>query len=219
MFDRLAEIRVPKERREAIEAILDGPHFLSDVLDIRSGALQTEVREVLCGIKRTGRVAEFRYDLMSPRRYRLRTVDGQPLGPWRTGLVEGTSVELDYRERLGLSLDRTIDLGAVIECDAHLGLTLLDRAGWGIVVPRHYRRNAAVMGVTDARGKPVGPYDRWRVVEVGSAYEQRAREAGDLVEPLPVDGDADEQDERDGRPKRGRPRKDAQPRSDAATEA
>ncbi len=181
----LAAHRVQHDRRAAIESILAAPHHLTDVLTIADLGLQTEVREVLTGVRRVGRRPEFRHGLMSRGTYRMRTVDGRPFGGLKIEPVEGNARQLRRLSMMGQPLARTMDLGAEFDVDAFVGLMLLSQHGYGLTRPRYWRRNAEASGEKDSAGRPVLRVDRWRAVEVGSVMDAMARRNGDIVDAAP----------------------------------
>lgn len=179
----LLAMRAPREKREAIEAIIAREHTLTDVLLIADRGLQTEVREALTGVRRSGRTVVYDMASRSIRMYRLRTVDGKPFGPLKVRPREGTARELRRLSMMGQSLAETRDFGADFEVPADVGLMMLSQWGYGLTRPRRWRRNAPAREEKDAYGALVQSVDRWRVVEVGSVMEDAARRASDLVEP------------------------------------
>ena len=176
---RLRDIRVPRDRREAIERWMEGEHTLTDVLMVADPGMRTELTEALTGVKRIGRTPQHRHEWQSRALYRMRTLDGEP-ARCKLGLREYDARGLRRLSMMGETPDICVDVRDGAEVDAHTGLLLLLRHGFGIVRRSYWRRNAVATGEKDAAGNLVTPIDRWRVVEVGSQMEARAIEAGDI---------------------------------------
>ena len=185
LFARIKEVRVKHDRRRAIADYLDahGGYLISDIMMLPSDA-QVEVLETVNGITRVGGKPTIERLDIRPDTFSLRTVDGQPLGKIKLGFDpswRGTTTR-DARRlaRLGRSPYLYKEFGAEFSTMAAVAVPLLTQFGYGIALPRIACRNAELREETDSAGRAVRSVDRWRLVEVGSAFEAQAREAGDL---------------------------------------
>lgn len=177
--------RSPDDRREAIEAALDEGYHLTDITLIEDRSFSIEVREVLTGWKRQDGLPQYDSSRRRDELITLRTVNGEPFGPVKVGIVVGDAKRLLNKSRRGLPLNKMVEYAPVFQVPIDRALFLLDQHGYGLVHPRYGQRNAEVMGETDLHGKPVKKRDKWKIVEPGSSMEELARENGDLAEAPP----------------------------------
>lgn len=187
-------IRIPGERRKAIRAYLDEhPGYSISEVILLEPQDQIEIMELIQGTIREGGRPKPRPDLARTETWRLRTVDGAPLGRVKMGIDpdwSGTTRDQRRLARIGRTPYMYRDFPAVFEANAATATLLLTQLGYGIARPRRTNRNAEVRGEVDANGSPVRSVDRWRLVEIGSILEQQAAAEG-VLKPLSEAGGDD----------------------------
>jgi hypothetical protein len=178
-LEHVQRITVASERDRAISEVLDRGYHLSDVL-LLDTQQQDDVLRVIMGCVSDGGLQRLDPMLARSERIKLRTVDGKPLGRVKLGLKPMSTREARRLHMAGGSEEITREFPAEFEVEPVIAIHLLRTFGWGLIQPRHRNRNAERTGEKDAHGQPVVSRDRWRLVEVGSDFERRAREAGEL---------------------------------------
>lgn len=188
MFENLKTFTIPRDRRKYISRELDAhPDYkITDImmLDIQE---RTWVLEVINGTINDGQTKpEVDGTKIRQEMFTLRTVDGEPLKNIKVGITDGyTTKESKRLHMMGDSEYEYKDFPAQFQCSASLAVYLLSQYGYGMVYPRHFRRHALSPAYQHkcADGTPVVARDRWKVVEVGSMFEERARKEGE-IKPL-----------------------------------
>lgn len=186
MFENVERIPVPSDRRDAIEKILDAnPDYkISDIVMLPLPS-RTPILEVINGYYNdAGAPPRKEANLARPDMFRFRTVDGKPLLGVKVGLRPNLTTRQirDLRKRGGSEVI-TRDYPAEFEVGAEMAVQLLLQYGYGMIHPRYFNRHARIERKEPelaADGSAVKPIDRWRIVEVGSGFEELARKNGDL---------------------------------------
>lgn len=190
----LRTMRIPGERRRAIVSYLDShpDYHITDVLLLPTEP-QVEILEVIHGMVREGGRPRVRSELARDEQFRIRTVNGKPLGRVKMGFdpsFTGTTRDERRLARTGATPYLYRDFPAEFVVASPVAVYLLAHFGYGLASPRKTCRNAVLRDEKDACGRPVLGQDRWLLVEAGSVLEGRARDAGDL-QPTPTAASAE----------------------------
>jgi len=179
MFDKAQRASNQPDKRLLIIEELDekakaGGYYLTDIFLVDDQHTTIMALEAITGHRRDAQGNE---SSTVPRRekFKLRTLDGQPLGRVRVGVRPMRADQIRLARLRGEDEDVYEEYPAEFECSGPEAAMLLSRYGYGISWPKTTHEASAIRKDKDSRGEPVVPNWRWRLVEVGHPMEKKAQ--------------------------------------------